>query len=95
MKKICKKCYYWDRTLHPRHAYKCYGGDCPAKKRDDLQRKGPLRKKSYKVVLRKTNSGLLRKQLNWLYKQKECNEKEGVTNLLENILDQVEGVSKR
>ena len=33
MKPECNECGYWDKKKHNR--YKCYGGDCPAKKRDD------------------------------------------------------------
>ena len=33
MKQECKECGYWDKTKHRR--YKCYGGDCPASKRDN------------------------------------------------------------
>jgi len=32
MKDTCKKCGYWLKK--PSNKYKCYCGDCPAKKRD-------------------------------------------------------------
>ena len=40
MKEVCKKCAYWNTKLEgTRHYYKCYGGDCPAKIRDDNKHK--------------------------------------------------------
>jgi hypothetical protein len=46
MKEVCKKCSYWTREGH--RFYKCYCGDCPAKRRDDAA-KVKKRKKKMKI----------------------------------------------